>query len=138
MPDFPNAQTGGKHQAEQGFKFGICNSRKENLHFLPGGNERQIGVELPEWELVRIPGLVEDISSKKPQLGNTGIDGAVRKLPFLLKPPYKVPDFSPGNIFRGFAKDIRKISQVNRDISRIRSKGVVCKATEGDHLPVLF
>lgn len=138
MPDFPNAQTGGEHQAEQGFKFGICNSRKEDLHFLPGGNKGQIGVEFSEWELVRIPWLAQDIKGKKAQLGNTVVDGTVRKMSFLLDPADKIPEFSPGNVFRGYAQNIRKISQVNRDISRISSECMVCKAAEGDHLPVLF
>ena len=33
--------------------------------FLPGGYEGQIGVKLPEWELVRILGPAQDISGKK-------------------------------------------------------------------------
>ena len=117
MADFPNAQAGREHQAEKSFKFRACNCGKEGLHFLPGGDERQIGVKLPEWELVRVPFLMEDMSGKKTKLRNTGIDGTVRKLPFVLEPADKIPQFRPGNIFRGFAKDIRKISQASRDIS---------------------
>lgn len=65
MAYFPNAQTGRKHQAEKCFEFRVCNCRKEGLHFLPGGNKRQIGIKLPEWKLVRIPGPAQDISGKK-------------------------------------------------------------------------
>lgn len=97
-----------------------------------------MGIKLPEWELVGIPGFVEDINGKKTELGNAGIDGTVRKLPFHLEPADKIPEFRPGNILGGPAQNIRKISQVGRDISRISSKGMVSKTTEGDHLPVLF
>ena len=138
MAYFPNAQTGRKHQAEKCFEFRVCNCRKEGLHFLPGGNKRQIGFKLPEWKLVRIPGPAQDISGKKTQLGNTGIDGTVRELPFLLKPADKIPQFGPGNLLRGFAEDIREISQVSGDVGGISCEGMVGKTTEGDHLPVLF
>ena len=134
----PNAQTGRKHQAEKCFKFRVCNRGKEGLHFLPGGNKRQLGVKLPERELVRIPGPAQDISGKKTQLGNTGIDGTVRKLPSLLDPADKIPHFNPGNILQGSAEDIRKISRVSRDVGGISCEGMVGKTTEGDHLPVLF
>ena len=138
MTDFADPQPGRKHEAEERFKFQIGNRRKENLHFFPGRDKREIGIKFPHRELSRIPGLMENIHGKETELGNAVVYGAVRKRTFLLEPADKIPEFVPGNIFWQLVEDIRKIIQIRADVSRIRCYSVVSKATKGDHLPVNF
>lgn len=61
MTHFPDAQPGGEHQAEEGFKLDVRNGRQEKLHLLSGRDKGKIRVKFSEWELISIPRLMQDI-----------------------------------------------------------------------------
>ena len=135
VADFANTEPCGKHQAEKGFKFKVRNRSKKRLHFFPCRDKRDIRIKLAEGKLVRVPRFVKDIQGKETQLRDTGINRTVRKTAGLLEPGDEIPQFLPGHILRRSMNDIRKILEICRDISLIRSNGMFGKTTEGEHLP---
>lgn len=133
-----NTEPGREHQAEEGFPFQIIDRSKKGLHFLPRRDKRNIRVKSAEGKLVAVPRFMKDIESEKAQLGDAGIDSTVRESAGLLDPCNKLPEILPGSIFGQDPGDIFQILKICRDISGIRSNGVVSKTTQGEHLPELF
>ena len=135
VADFTNPETCGKHETEDGLIFDVSDRKKKRLHFLPGRNKGNEGIKLPERELIRIPGSVQDINVEESELGDTCIDSTVRESTCMLKPEDKIPHMLPGSIIGRNAGNIRKILKVSRNISGIRNDCMVSKATEGKHFP---
>ena len=95
MPCLADAQAGRKHQAEQRLEFQVGNGGKKDPHFLPGRDEGQVGIKLPQGELRGIPGLVQDVDCKEAELRDAAVYGAVGKPPGLLEPADEAAEFFP-------------------------------------------
>lgn len=53
----------------------------------------------------------------------------------MLKPSDVVPKLIPGNIFGRLMKDVVQVNKIGTDVGAVIFKGMVSKATEGNHFP---
>ena len=138
VTDFTDPKPGRIHEGDHGFGLEVRKSGNKNVSVLSGWNKWQIGIKFPHGKLGWIPRFVQDVHGEETELGNTVIDGAVRKGTVFLKPTDKTAKLIPGDVIGLFVKDRLQIIEIRTDVSGIRFYSVVSKTAEGDHLPVSF
>lgn len=67
--------------------------------------------------------------------GFTVQDGTGRKVSGFLELSYVITELIPGNIFRVFVKELRKIIQISPYVGTVACEGMVSETAQGDHLP---
>ena len=134
--DLTDAQAGGIHKGDHGFRFEVWYGGDEMPGLLLGGDKGQKFIKPAHRELCRIPGLMQDIHGKEAELGDGTVYGAVGKGAGFLEPADVVAEFVPGDIFRGFVEEGIQVSEIRADVGAVIFKGMASKAAEGDHLPI--
>ena len=133
--DFADTKPGGIHEGEDRFMLEVGKGLDKIPGIFLGRDIRKVSIKPANRELGRVPGFMQNIEGKEPELGDTVVDGAVREGTFLLKPANIIPEFLPGDLFRLLVEDCLEVIQIRADVSRIRFYRVAGKAAEGDHLP---
>ncbi len=113
-------KAGRIHEDKHGLFFQIRNRGEVKHSFLLCRYKRKKNIKFPHRELGIVPWFVEDVHGKKPELGNTAVNCAVRKGAVRLEPFDEIPQILPGNVIRLFMQDIIEISQIGTDVSGIR------------------
>lgn len=103
--------------------FWMAKCFQEERDLGPVRDKGQIGAELAERDLGRIPGLMEDIDPKKLKMGNDHVHSPVRKMAGSLERFQKLTDNIPGNKFGG-ETPLEKERKVRLDISLIVTDGI--------------
>lgn len=133
--DFADAEPSGVHEGQDGLMLEIRKSLDKIPYLLLGRDIGKKRIKSAHRELCGVPRFMKDIHGKKAKLRNAVVYGTVRKMLFILNPADEIAQFLPGNIFRAFVEEARKIIQIIPDISGIGFYSMVCKAAKGDHLP---
>lgn len=119
MADFTDPKAGGIHDSNHCLLFDVRDGADKFKGFLLRGNKRKICIESALRKLGVIPWFVEDVHGEETKLGNGTVDGAVSKIPFLLKPLDVVAQFLPRSITRLLVKNVFQVIKIGADICTV-------------------
>ncbi len=136
--DLAYAQPGGIQERDHSLLLQVRHGGDKSPGFLLGRDIRKKTIKPAHGKLCVVPGLMEDVKGKEPQLGDDAVDGTVSQGTLPLEPADKIPHLLPGDILRKLVEEALQVVEIGTYISRVAFQGMAGKASEGDHLPVSF
>lgn len=100
MDSLADAKTAAVHQDDDEPDSQIIDRIDELSDLFARRDIRDILVELPEWKLIGIPWLMQDIEREETELRDDGVDRTIRKIAFPLDPIDEITLLLPGNLIR--------------------------------------
>ena len=114
--DFTDTKTRTVHQNDHDSGLQIIDGIDERSNFITCRNKGDKLIEPSEGELIRIPGLMQNIESEETKLGDDRVDGAIRKTAIPLDPLDEVSFLLPGDLGRTTIQMLGNIVEINGDV----------------------